>query len=397
MGDIIVESLKRINSRILLILFGLLITNTASFMVLPFLSLYLGRIHLSPVMIGVVLTVNVACQRGLIFVGGMLNDRFGERRLLVIGMFVRMNGYLLYGVAGHIASIIFASALVGLGGALFAPGLMSSIAKLAGKRKADVFALRNTVVSLGSAVGPILGGLLYSKSIFWVFMLTALAHFLFLLMLWLGGPKQIQAEKKPRMAVLFASAIKSRQMRTIVLLNAIFWFVYSQFNLTIPLYLDRNFHAADMNGILFTLNGIVVILFQYPTTLILSRRLSDRRILLLSFLLMAGAYLFIGNVPTLAAMFLFVLLFSTSEVLAAPTINNLVSEHATTQMLATYYGFIDIGWAAGATLGNLLGGLFFGWAANGAHYAWLWDAYALLCLAAMGLIGTDKLLGKRAI
>lgn len=378
--------LRKINPKILLILFGLLMTNTGSFMVLPFLSLYLSRIHVSAAMIGVVLMINVICQRGLTFIGGLLNDVFGRRKLLIIGLSIRTCGYLMYCFAGHITLIMLASAFIGLGGALFAPGLMASIAGMAGDLKPEVFALRNTAVNLGSAIGPILGGLLYTYSVVWVFLLTACVHLIFLVILWFAGPKDIIAEKRPQLSFLFGSTVRHRVMIILVVLNTFFWFAYSQFNLTVPLYLGSRFHAGSLSGILFTINGLFVILFQYAVAKTIYRKFSGRQILSLGFLLMAIAFFIIGGIPCLIAVFIFVIFFSLSEVVVFPTIDNLVSEWASKEMLASCYGFVDIGWAMGATFGNLLGGIIFGVVQTHRLYAWMWFGYAGLCMAAVIII-----------
>lgn len=354
--------LKSLNPKLILILFGLLITNTGSFMILPFLSLYLSNMNLSTTTIGLVLMVNVICQRGLTFFGGILNDRFGERKLLIIGMSLRLIGYILYGTASELPLIFLASALVGLGGALFAPGLMASIAKLAGELKPQVFALRNTVINIGSSLGPILGGLFYQYSVFWVFILTSLAHFIFLILIILNGPNDIIANRRIHIIASFQTVLKDQKVFLLALMNAIFWFLYSQFNLSIPLYIKNFFHQPSLTGLIFTINGVFVIFLQYVIAKLAFQRLKNQTILNSGFLFMGIAYFTLGLMPHLPSVFLFVLLFSLSEVLVFPTIDNLVSELADESLLSTYYGFVDIGWAIGATLGNLLGGVFIGFA-----------------------------------
>ncbi|GGL62013.1 MFS transporter [Sporolactobacillus putidus] len=374
---------KWINPRLALILFGLLITNTGSFMILPFLSLYLSSMKLSTGMIGVVLMVNILCQRGLTFFGGILNDRFGERKLLIIGLSVRLLGYIIYSFASHIFLIFLASAFVGLGGALFAPGLMATIAKLAGDFKPEVFALRNTVINIGSSLGPILGGLLYQYSILWVFILTSLAHLIFLLLIQFAGPDDITAKQKTPVIDLFRFVLQDHAILILALMNATFWFVYSQFNLVIPLYMQDFFQKPSLTGLLFTMNGLFVTFLQYAIAKFVFQKFSGRIALLSGFLSMSAAYFILGLVPYLVSIFLFVLLFSTSEVLIFPTIDNLVSEMAPEDRLSTCYGFVDLGWAAGAASGNLLGGLFFGFVQTHHLFSFAWFSYGSLSLLAI--------------
>lgn len=378
--------LKSLNPKLLLILFGLLITNTGSFMILPFLSLYLNHMNLPTTTIGLVLMVNMICQRGLTFFGGILNDRFGEKKLLIIGMSIRLTGYILYSVASGLPLIFLASAFVGLGGALFAPGLMATIAKLAGAFKPQVFALRNTVINIGSSLGPILGGLLYQYSVFWVFLLTSLAHFIFLVLIILNGPNDIIAKRKIPVIASFRTILKNKTVLLLALMNAIFWFLYSQFNLSIPLYMKIFFNQPSITGLVFTINGVFVIFLQYVIAKLAFQRCKNQTILISGFLFMGIAYFTLGLIPHLSSVFLFVLLFSMSEVLVFPTIDNLVSDLADEALLSTYYGFVDIGWAIGATLGNLLGGIFIGFAQNHHLFVIIWIGYGCLSILALPLI-----------
>ncbi|WP_100488342.1 MFS transporter [Sporolactobacillus pectinivorans] len=391
------NTLKKMTPKLMLILFGLLLTNTGSFMILPFLSLYLSNLNLSTAMIGFVLMVNVICQRGLTFFGGMLNDQFGERKLLIIGLSVRLTGYILYSFAGHLSLIFVASAFVGLGGALFAPGLMATIAKLAGDLKPEVFALRNAVINVGSSLGPILGGVLYQYSVFWVFMLTSMAHFIFLLFIIFSGPRDINAKRRVPVIGLFRSVIQNRAILILTLMNTIFWFVYSQFNLAIPLYMKDVFREPSLIGLLFTINGLFVILLQFAIAQMIFRRSASRTALLYGFFFMSSAYFVLGLFPYLPFIFLFVLLCSTSEVLVFPTIDNLVSELANADFLSTYYGFVDMGWAVGATLGNLLGGIFFGFAQANHLLPLAWFSYGALALIAVFFVFLLGYIGQPAL
>jgi MFS family permease len=101
---------------------------------------------------------------------------------------------------------------------------------------------------------------------------------------------------------------------------------------------------------------------------------------------MGIAYFTLGLIPHLSSVFLFVLLFSMSEVLVFPTIDNLVSDLADESLLSTYYGFVDMGWAIGATLGNLLGGIFIGFAQSHHLFVVLWIGYGCLSILALPLI-----------
>ncbi|MGW7188678.1 MFS transporter, partial [Streptomyces sp. NPDC054838] len=71
---------------------------------------------------------------GLILVGGALGDRFGRRRIFVLGVVWFAVGSLLCGIAPNEGVLIASRALQGIGGALLTPG---SLALIQGSIRAD--------------------------------------------------------------------------------------------------------------------------------------------------------------------------------------------------------------------------------------------------------------------
>ena len=64
---------------------------------------------------------------GFLLLGGSLGDRYGRRRLFLLGVAVFALASLWCGLAPNIAQLIAARALQGLGGALLVPGSLAII------------------------------------------------------------------------------------------------------------------------------------------------------------------------------------------------------------------------------------------------------------------------------
>ncbi|MFJ3876196.1 DHA2 family efflux MFS transporter permease subunit [Streptomyces sp. NPDC090077] len=110
----------------------------------------------------------------LILVGGALGDRFGRRRIFVLGVVWFAAGSLLCGLAPNAGVLIAARALQGVGGALLTPG---SLALIQGSIRADdrarAVGLWSGFGGVGAAVGPFLGGWLVDGPGWrWVFLLN---------------------------------------------------------------------------------------------------------------------------------------------------------------------------------------------------------------------------------
>ncbi|MFD8410362.1 MFS transporter [Streptomyces sp. NPDC059650] len=111
---------------------------------------------------------------GLILVGGALGDRFGRRRIFVLGVAWFATASLLCGIAPDEGVLIAARALQGVGGALLTPGSLALIqGSIASADRARAVGLWSGFGGVGAAVGPFLGGWLVDGPGWrWVFLLN---------------------------------------------------------------------------------------------------------------------------------------------------------------------------------------------------------------------------------
>jgi EmrB/QacA subfamily drug resistance transporter len=101
----------------------------------------------------------------LILLGGSLGDRFGRRRMFVIGVTWFAVASALCGIAPNVESLIAARGLQGVGGALLTPGSLAIIsASFAGADRAAAVGAWSGLGGLAGAVGPFLGGWLVEIS-----------------------------------------------------------------------------------------------------------------------------------------------------------------------------------------------------------------------------------------
>ncbi|TMR90977.1 DHA2 family efflux MFS transporter permease subunit [Nonomuraea basaltis] len=101
-------------------------------------------------------------------------DRFGGRRLWLIGLLLFLAGSLGAGLAWNVGSLIAFRVLQGFGAGLLDPLVLILLARAAGPRRAGrVMGLMGVVLSLGPVLGPIAGGaVLDSLPWRWMFLLS---------------------------------------------------------------------------------------------------------------------------------------------------------------------------------------------------------------------------------
>ncbi|RTE05470.1 DHA2 family efflux MFS transporter permease subunit [Paenibacillus whitsoniae] len=133
-----------------------------------------SELHLSTSTLSWVITIYVLPFGGMLLLGGRLSDRFGHRRLFMIGV----TGFALASAAAGLATsgawLLTARAIQGASAALLAPAALALVTKLFvdPRDRAKALGIWGAVAGIGSAAGVLLGGVLTASlgwsSVFYV-------------------------------------------------------------------------------------------------------------------------------------------------------------------------------------------------------------------------------------
>lgn len=125
-------------------------------------SLGAGSVGLQWVIGGYALTLGA----GLVL-GGRLGDRYGRRRMFLLGLAAFTATSLLCALAPNIGSLIAFRLLQGAAGAMLLPqGLGLLRENFSGRELTKVFGIFGPVLGLGGIIGPVLGGFLIEGDFF---------------------------------------------------------------------------------------------------------------------------------------------------------------------------------------------------------------------------------------
>ncbi|MGW0202665.1 MFS transporter, partial [Nonomuraea sp. NPDC003201] len=148
-----------------------LLDSTVVNVALPFL----GK-ELNAGMDGLQWTINAytLTLAGLILLGGSLGDRYGRRKIFLIGTVWFAVASALCGLSPNIEFLISARALQGIGGALLTPGSLAIIqASFVRHDRPRAVGVWSGLGGVASAIGPLLGGwLVQSVGWRWAFLIN---------------------------------------------------------------------------------------------------------------------------------------------------------------------------------------------------------------------------------
>ena len=109
-----IRQFRTLDRSVQLLLLNLVVINTGFYMLMPYLSSYLGNtLGFTAWMVGLVLGMRTFSQQGLYVIGGTLSDHVGYKPVIAGGCVLRMVGFLLFGYADALSTVLVAAVLSG--------------------------------------------------------------------------------------------------------------------------------------------------------------------------------------------------------------------------------------------------------------------------------------------
>jgi len=347
--------------------------NTMGFsLVMPFMAMHLveDRGASGALYGGIYLVAGLVAALGQ-GISGELSDRIGRRKVMVSGLAARAVNLAALGVAVLDASPIWVIGLLvitnGLLRSQFEPAASAAVTELAKPdERVAAFGLQRIGLNVGWAVGPALGGFLASQSYGALFFVAAPATLLTILaVLPVKDRPSIRIaavpEKRPRLTPRAATEAlrENRIFATYLVLVLLGSVMTVQIFSTLSLYASTMlaFTKADV-GLLYTVNGLAVVLFQVPAVAI-AKPWGMRRALFVGALLYAVAYVIFGSAATFPGMAFGMAVLTAGEVIFAPALSDTAATLGDPARMGRAFGLFGLAQTLGVSLGPLVGGLAF--------------------------------------
>lgn len=249
--------------------------NSMSIVVTIYIALGLNAQGYTALAIGKVLTAY-----GLLgvvggYLGGVLCDKFLPARVCQLSLLASSILFLSYPLSNNYYYIIWVCSLIGFFSNIFRPAFILSLTQTSSANELEnQAALRRVAINLGMAFGASICGLLAEHHYFYVFWFNASCSLAALvIMLKVPVPSLPAKNNKAK------SGSRALNADTIYLLLVLFvvLLVFNQSQSTFPLFLKNQLLFNEkLISFIFTLNGLLIVLFQVPLTCYLKQHCSNR-------------------------------------------------------------------------------------------------------------------------
>lgn len=371
------RTIRTQDRRVLVLVFCRGITALGFSVVFPFLSIYLHNVmHISMTAIGTVFLASSLAGALSAVVGGELSDKFGRKRIMVFALIFRAITFFVISLAvlksaGFLAIAVLV-VLSSFAGRLFEPaaGAMISDVTTPAKRQ-EAFALLRIGINLGWAIGPAIGGFLASFSYAFLFLVAGIviAVGLVILLVALKGYKTAAHGERIDFRDL-ASVGRDKMFVSYNMVSLLLFLVTAQLMMTLSVYaVDWVGISQIQLGYLYTVNGLMVVLLQFPCVNLV-RGLRMTRVMALGSFLYAAGYFSAAFAGGFVALLLSVIVVTFGEMFTSPSSFALVANMAPRERYGRYMGVFELFGSVGHSLGPFVGGIIMDASAGNRFVVW---------------------------
>jgi MFS family permease len=327
----------------------------------PYIAIYMaagssaGGLQIDPSYIGLILMVGGLTSILTYLFSGTLCDRFGRRKMLIAYIFPTILLTLSLAYIRTAEEFLVVYALNGAVGAFYDPAYNTIIADIIPpKRREEIYGLSYMIGNVGALAGPLIGGIIiivlpYSALFLFATLLVVMAAPIILF--WI---KETRPQECKSAVVNISGIYKDRSFLLFCILAAMTNIVYSQFYGLLSVYTQYAGLPAYDFGVLYSINGAMVVLFQIPIRKAAMRIGSTKAFIIAQTLYAAGfSYFFfsrnffqflVGNIT-----------LTLGEITFVPANYGFIANLASSDKRGRYMALASLFSGIGGSAGNLIG------------------------------------------
>ncbi|TCI50807.1 MFS transporter [Exiguobacterium sp. SH5S13] len=372
-----IQSLKRLDRNIWIRFLGETITGVMMFMIAPFLVLYYSDKLDSYVQVGVILATGPIMALIGSVVGGRLADLYGRKPVMMTAILGDAVALIGFAFAETFWPLLLLNAMLGLTNSLFHPAASAMVADVTEPEQMnEAFGLLRMGHNIGAAFGPLLGSAVLFIDRQYIFFTAAFVFALYALVLGRfirESLPETTGQDKPSNRDVLRVFYNDKVFLVFIFAGVFISMGFSLIESMLPLFLKESMPSftdrENPFAYLLALNGIMVVLFQFPIASKLGRK-PFGNVMLVGATIFGIGMMLIAVVPrllytlgtpylVLVGILLAVYAFYTlGEMIMSPVQQTFIAMIAPENMRGAYNGAASIQWLIGGVTAPLMASLF---------------------------------------
>lgn len=342
---------------------GMFLNTVGSSFLWPLNSIYIHN-HLgkSLTIAGIVLMLNSLAAVFGNLLGGLLFDKIGGYKTILVGVWINFLALLLLAFWHEWPYYVVFLTLIGFSGGIVYPAMYALIGSTwpEGERKAfnTIFLASN----IGVAVGPALAGVIADFNFEYVFIANLATYSIFILLVMFTYKQFDTKHVAPKNVIAERVEIQSKAPfygLLILCIALIFcWMSYSQWSATISSYTQGLGISLSQYSLLWTINGLLIVGIQpiiRPLIRYWEHKLNHQ--LVFGLVLMAISFAIVSIAGDFKMFAAAMVVLTIGEVFFSPAIPTVANKIAPKGKQGFYQGVVNSATTIGRTIGPLFGGI----------------------------------------
>jgi MFS family permease len=328
----------------------------------PIFPVYIGSFNVSYALIGFVMSAFGLTRVFVEIPGGVLADRLGRRRLLLLGTSLALASHIVAGVASSYLELVISRMIVGVGSAFsMTAGLMYVGEEAPPAQRSRNVARYQSMFSMGGIVGPTLGGLLSDwlgiRLLFFIAGGLTLLGFLLNLQLRITRPQTAVRTLLPMRQL--GRMILNPLILILCIATFLTFFMFSSIRGTmIPLYgVDVLGLSTTQIGLVFSVTSATIVGILLGVIPALERRISRPHLLVTSLIVAASAIAVLSLASDFLSLLLIAIPLGVGFSLIQPTPFVMILDLASPDTRGVMMGLLRTTGDIGIIIGPLLVGM----------------------------------------
>lgn len=327
------------NPRLAILFFTMVVIMLGFGIIIPIMPFYITRFGAGGSDLGMLMALFSLMQFFFSPIWGDLSDRYGRKKILMVGALGNAVSMLIFGLAPNLGVMFLSRALAGMLSSATLPTAMAYISDTTSERdRGQGMGIIGAAMGVGMVLGPGLGGWMGTISLAAPFYLAAglslVAMFLMMVML----PETLSSDARaaargagklrgPQLSMIFRAL--AGPLGFLLFLAFLVNFGLANFEGIFGLYAkDRYQYGPEQVGTIMTVIGVVSAVIQGMLTGPVTRWLGEEKVINLSLIASALGFGLMLAAQTFAGVLLTVGFFVFANAMLRPAIASLTSKRA---------------------------------------------------------------------